>query len=216
MRLMKPGLSSRASVSSSPDSTVDASGAQRLGAASVDLRVGVGDGVHHARHARRGERQRARRGAALVAARLERHVDGGAGGLRTGRAQRRHFRVRFPGALVPALTHDALAAGDDTAHARIRIGACAGRAPPAPARVASLNGRSQRTWRSRLLLIYLFPPRLSAGGSSVGSSGSCSRFAARLPSRLRACAWPPPAGAWRALRRRWISSWKASTSSNCR
>ena len=74
-----------------------------LSAATVHQRIGVCDGENHARDARRDKRVGARRRAAVMAARLERHIDRGAGGLRAGGAQRRDFRVRLAGALVPAL-----------------------------------------------------------------------------------------------------------------
>src|SRR5207245_1077196 len=110
-----------------PSLDFDAPFAQRRGAASVDLGVGIGGGIHHARHARLEQRLDAGGRAAVMAAGLERHVHRSPRGLRSGGLERLDLGVCLAGALVPALADDALALRDHAADARIRVGA--GEAP---------------------------------------------------------------------------------------
>ena len=63
-----------------------------------------------------------RGGAALVGAGLQGDVHGGTAGVVAGRPQRGDFCVCLPGALVPTLPDDALAAGDHAPNPRIRVG----------------------------------------------------------------------------------------------
>ncbi len=85
-------------------------------------RIGVGHRRHHAADASGNQRVGARRGAAVVAAWLQRHIGGGAGGLGAGFGQRVHFGVRLTGAVVPAAAHQLAIAHQHAAHARIGRG----------------------------------------------------------------------------------------------
>jgi len=71
--------------------------------------------------ARRDQRVGARRRAAEVRARLQRHVDRRSARARAGVAQRKNFGMRFARALVPAFADDGFSVGNDAADARIRL-----------------------------------------------------------------------------------------------
>ncbi|MNZ17161.1 hypothetical protein D3C78_341470 [compost metagenome] len=99
----------------------DACFGQAAQALPGDLRVGVLHGCHHPRHTSLYQRFGARWGAAMVAARLERHVGTGAAGTLTGLAQGMHFGMWFTGAHMPALTHHFAVTDDHTTHARVGV-----------------------------------------------------------------------------------------------
>ena len=84
-------------------------------------RIGVGHCRHHAADASGNQRVGARRGAAVVAAWLQRHIGGGAGGLGAGFGQRVHFGVRLTGAAVPAAAHQLAIAHQHAAHAGVGV-----------------------------------------------------------------------------------------------
>ena len=78
--------------------------------------VGVTHAYHDAGNTCVDERLGARRGAADVVARLERHVDGCATRGLSCIAQREHLGMRLAGARVEALAHDASVGDDDAAN----------------------------------------------------------------------------------------------------
>jgi hypothetical protein len=95
--------------------------AQLRHAVAVDLRKRIFGRHYHACHARGDQRVCAGRCAPPMRAGFQRHV-----GRRATRpfarfAQGEHFGMRLARALVPALPEHVFAAGDDAAHARIRL-----------------------------------------------------------------------------------------------
>ena len=97
--------------------------ASRRGAA-CGFRIGIGDGVRHPRNPGRDKRIHARRGPAVVVARLQRHDRGAADSALPRPAQRHDLGVRAAGRLRCADAGDlAVAVQNDRTHRRIGIGA---------------------------------------------------------------------------------------------
>jgi hypothetical protein len=95
--------------------------AQDAQAAARSLLGGVVGGQHHAPDPRLQDRVGAGRRLALVAARLERHVEGRAAEvLQPAGLDRVDLGVRAAVLLVPALAEDLAVAGDHRAHHRVR------------------------------------------------------------------------------------------------
>ena len=111
--------------SSAPTPTLDGEAAvAELGdALPGDLAVGIGQRHDHAGDAGFGDRDRARRGAPLVRARLEGGVDGGAAGAVAGGPQRLDLGVGATGRLGRALADDLAVAHHDGADPRVGRGA---------------------------------------------------------------------------------------------
>ncbi|MNF62061.1 hypothetical protein D3C84_437320 [compost metagenome] len=95
---------------------------QALQAATGDCRVRVLHGRHHPCQPGVDQCIGARRGAAVMAAGLQRHVGGGTTGILAGSAQGMNFGVGFAGAHVPAFADNLPVTYDHTAHPRVGMG----------------------------------------------------------------------------------------------
>ena len=107
---------------------LEARGAKALEAAAVDGRVRIAGADHHTRDSRGDDGVRAGRGAALVRARLERHVEGGTTRGVSGLLEGDRLGVADSVVLVPPLADDFAVARDDRADDGMMI---AGLSPPA-------------------------------------------------------------------------------------
>jgi hypothetical protein len=133
IREKKPMFISRASSSIKPCSIPDA-GRRKRARAIACFGIRIAHRRDDPRDARGGERRRARRSAALMIARLERHVSRGAARCRPGSGQRIRFGVRSSRFFVPAFADDAAVPRKHAADARIRRG-----------RIQPVFGERQRT-----------------------------------------------------------------------
>ncbi len=93
-RLKKPAFTSSASAASNPSSTTMPAARSRAMPGAVHPRVGIARGDHHARHAGGDQGVGAGRGAAMVAAGLQRDVDGGAARRRAGHGECQRLGMR--------------------------------------------------------------------------------------------------------------------------
>ena len=120
-------------VGADPDVDGDAEVAQLGDAPARDLRVGILERDDDAGDAGLGQRDDARPGAAVVRARFEGGVDGGAAGPVAGLAQRLDLGVGTAGRLRGALADDLAVAHDDARRPTGWARCAAGRSRPGPA-----------------------------------------------------------------------------------
>ncbi len=113
IRVIQPSLSSSNGAGSGANPTSMPAAAK---AAAPPRASGVGSGmpIDHSANTGSDERSHARRGAALMRARLEGHVDVSTARGCAGIRESQHLGVRLAGARVEALAHDR-AVGDDHA-----------------------------------------------------------------------------------------------------
>ena len=121
MRLKNPTLSSRAGSRIKPVSTSIPASRSFADAPAIHSGKRILGRDHHARHPGDDQRIGTRRGAALMGARLQRHVGCRAARAFTRLAQCKHLRMGLAGALVPALAHDRIAMGNDAADAGVGL-----------------------------------------------------------------------------------------------
>src|SRR4051794_879667 len=155
--------------------------AQDAEAAAGCLIGGIVRSHHHARDASSDDRLRARRRAAVVAARLERHVHRGARGVLRARGERLALGVRLAGGRVEALADRAIALDHHGAHEWIgaRVPARSGGELDGPVEVAlvALSGRGFS--------------HESPSGSRIDSRVKCTSGVTTLPQMRRLFAPAP-------------------------
>jgi hypothetical protein len=122
MRATKPMLSSRASFSSRPQAVSMPAARSRASPLPGDQRVGIAHRRHDAGNPGGDQRRRAGRRAAMVAARFQRHVGGGAARPLAGGAQAWTSACGSPAFLVPALADDLAVAHQHATDPRVGRG----------------------------------------------------------------------------------------------
>ena len=121
MRLRKPSIELARLAFQHAAFGGDAGLGQALHATTGDFRVRVLHRRDHPRHTGIHQRIGARRRTAVVAARFEGHVSGGAPSLVAGGAQGVDFGVGFAGAHVPAFADNLPVTHDHAAHPRVGV-----------------------------------------------------------------------------------------------
>ena len=142
---------------------VHAAGTQASQAAPVDERVGIADRRHDACHTRGDESIGTGRRESLMAARLERAIQRGAGGARARLGERHRLRVRRTGAEVVAAADDLLVAHEHGADQRVGMGAA-----------ATLLGQGERLFHMHRVVHEKRPAAVLQGGRRRGAEACFS------------------------------------------
>ena len=134
-------------------------------------RIRIDHGGDDATHPGRDEHLGARRRAAMVVARLQRHIDGSAARGTTGGAQGMNLGVRFAGPLVPAFADDHPRRDDHASHPRIGRG-----------RVEATSGEPQRPRHMAVIVDPEIHQRAAAVRRRLGAGFATSSIASRKSS----------------------------------